>query len=314
MSTESRRGFLSKVGLALAGVGVLVLPRRAQASYAEDRQSHNGGRLTLTTAVPVTVADVTSGTLFWAPYKSSLISLISNGKVVTLASAEVSISLTSISTTAPTDVFGFFNAGVLALELLVWTNDTTRATGLTAPSTTVPFYFKAGDSTRRYLGTVYGSAANTVADTEANRYVWNVNNRVAKRTVTSDATASWTHAVNSFAAMNSGAAAWRVDFVRGQDEDPIDFSASCTNQKATGGAASVAVGLDSTTAVSADCTCGIPVPGSNPGTFAPAHYLGNPGIGKHFLSALQGSDDASTATYYGTVARRQEGVTCLIVC
>lgn len=276
--------------------------------------NHNGGRLTLTTLVPVTTADVTgAGTLYWTPYKSSLISLSTGGRIATIAQAEVSISLTGISTTAPTDVYGFLSSGALALELLVWTNDTTRATALTAPSAATPFYTKSGDATRRYLGTIYGSAANVCADSEANRYVWNNDNRIAKRTVTSDTTGSWTHATNSLAAMNGGNAAWRVDFVRGLDEDPIDFLVSVTCSKATGGAAAVAVGLDSTTAYATDAVGGIPNPASNAATHK-ARYCGNPGIGKHFLSALQGSDDTSTATYYGTVARRQEGLACLILC
>ena len=69
------------------------------------------------------------------------------------------------------DVFGYLNSGTLALELLIWTDATNRATALAYQDGVL---IKSGNATRRYLGTIYiNSTGGQTEDTEIQRFVWN---------------------------------------------------------------------------------------------------------------------------------------------
>jgi hypothetical protein len=91
------------------------------------------GRLTLTTGLPVTTADVTGAsatTLYYAPYGGcNQIDLFDGTTWARNAFAQISIAVPA-TTSQMYDVFAYDNAGVVALELTAWTNDTTRATAL----------------------------------------------------------------------------------------------------------------------------------------------------------------------------------------
>ncbi|MDO8632354.1 MAG: hypothetical protein Q7R41_17870, partial [Phycisphaerales bacterium] len=89
-------------------------------------------RCSLTTAVPVTTADVTAaGTLYFVPYVGNRIALYdASGNATIYTSPEISIAVPA-ATSQLYDVFVYANAsGAPALELLAWTNDTTRATAI----------------------------------------------------------------------------------------------------------------------------------------------------------------------------------------
>lgn len=63
----------------------------------------------------------------------------------------------------------------LGLEVLAWTNNTTRATAIVgAPG----FLAKSGDSTRRLMGTIKTTSTTTTADSLAAPFLWNADNRV----------------------------------------------------------------------------------------------------------------------------------------
>src|SRR5207244_3794732 len=85
------------------------------------------------------------------------IGLLSSGGVVSLRnSQEVSLSLT-LTSGKVYDVWVYDNSGVPALEVLAWTNVTTRATGLAYNNGIIT---KSGDQTRRYVGTIYANGTN----------------------------------------------------------------------------------------------------------------------------------------------------------
>lgn len=109
---------------------------------------------------------------------------------------ELSLSLTGLLTNArPHDVWVYDNAGTLTLEVLAWTNATTRATALAYQSGTT---VKTGATTRRWIGTIYATGTGTTEDSTAKRFVWNAYNQLARPVArTADAT-SWNYSVDTW--------------------------------------------------------------------------------------------------------------------
>ncbi len=251
-----------------------------------------GGRLTLTTGVPVTTSNVTAaGTLYYTPYIHDKIALYDGTRWRVYTFTEISLSLT-LTSGNNYDVFLYDNAGTLTLETLVWTNDTTRATAL---ALTNGVWLKTGALTRRYLGTIRASGTNTTEDSDSKRYVFNINNQVPFIDFRADGTDSWTNAGNgTLSAMNSGNAAWKHEFVVGLNERPIEAYSN------------VACGIDGTQAIALDSSTTLDRARSTVNNnrlsdvaTIPVFWSGFPGIGYHYLQAMQTTRTASTVTFYG---------------
>lgn len=81
------------------------------------------GRLTLTSGVPVTIADVTGATAIkWTPYKGKYVALYNGSAWVMRAFAETSLAMGTLINGQAYDVFVFDNAGTLNLTLTEWAN------------------------------------------------------------------------------------------------------------------------------------------------------------------------------------------------
>ena len=88
------------------------------------------GRLTLTSGTPVTSSDVTAATtLYFAPYKGNRIGLNNGSAWQVHTFTELSIAVPA-TTDTNYDVFVYDNNGTPTLELLAWSDATTRATGI----------------------------------------------------------------------------------------------------------------------------------------------------------------------------------------
>lgn len=216
--------------------------------------STNGGRLTLSSTEPVPTSDITAaGTLYWLPYKSDKIALFVTGlgwAVFTVPAAGVSLALT-LTAAQNYDVFGFAGPGGLNLEVLAWSSHgagtSTRATSIARQN---GVQIKNGDPTRRFLGTIRSSGSNVCEDSNANRYVWNAENKVVRTSRTQDSTASWTPS-NSVAAMNFGSASWIHNFVIG-DYEQVYCLTVVAGGDASGDAAACGVALDTAASVHGD--------------------------------------------------------------
>lgn len=268
-------------------------------------------RLTLTTGLAVTTADVTaSTTLYASPYKGNRIALFDGTARWNLrTSAEFSIAVPA-TTSQMYDVFCFDNAGVATLELLAWTNDTARATALTLQN---GVYVKTGATTRRYLGSFRTTGVSgQTEDSIAKRYVWNYYNRAARPMRVSEATDTWTYTTATIRQAN-GAAANQLDFVIGVSEDAVRAAviAACSNTNANA-AGEVMIGLDSTTAMATGNHSAFQTtPAASIAMGAHAAWEGFPGVGRHVLTWLEISDAVGTMTWYGdngTQLRLQSGI------
>lgn len=137
-----------------------------------------GGRLTTESGVPVSTSDRTSqSTLYYTPYVHNTIPLWDGARWVPTTFTETSLALSGLTSGKPYDVFGYLSSGALATELLVWTDDTTRATAVTLQDGR---YCKSGDKTRLLLGTIYTTGTTTTEDSPRKRLIGNVYNTVLR--------------------------------------------------------------------------------------------------------------------------------------
>lgn len=259
------------------------------------------GRLTLTTAVPVTTADVTAaGTIYFTPMGGGQISLYDgSASWATYTFTELSLALTATSG-KNYDVFIYNNAGTLTIELsAAWTNDTTRADALTTQNGVL---VKSGATTRRYVGTIRASGANTTEDSYAKRFVWNYYNQRTRFMHVLETTNTWTYTTNTWRQAN-GAAGNQLAFVVGGVVGvgvKSRIKAYASNGTVTQ-VVNVAVGVDSTTAPTSG-NFGIDGRLSTSGTITPmdASYEDYSAIGYHFWAWLEiDTTGSGSTTWYG---------------
>jgi len=261
-------------------------------------------RLTLTSATPVTPADVTGATtIYCTPYKGNQIALYDGSSSWnTRTSAEFSLALGTLTSGKPYDVFCYDNAGTPTLEFLAWTNDTTRATALVYQDGVL---VKSGATTRRYLGTFYTTSTTQTEDSQANRYLWNYYNRVQRSMKRYESTASWTYTTATFRQAN-GSASNQLNYVVGVAEDEISARVLATATGSTSAYCSVGIGVDSTTVNSGTaCWAGLNGQGANP----VADYSGVPGVGRHYLAWLEYSAAVGTTTWASVGPPQMSGLT-----
>ena len=253
-----------------------------------------GGRLTLTTALPVTTSDVTAATtVYLTPHQGNQIALYSGSAWAYFDLTEISISVPA-TTDSNYDVFVYDSTG-LTLEAVVWTNDTTRATAIVLQD---GVYCKSGTLTKRYVGSFRTTGVSgQTEDSEAARFVWNYYNRALRKMKAVDATTSWTYTTTSWRSANNSTAN-RVEFVRGVNENEMIAILDVTGYDSVGGAVYVGIGLDTTSANSADTLS------SNwtVNTIAPAYarYILAPALGYHYLQWVEYG--SANGNFVGTAA------------
>lgn len=257
------------------------------------------GRLTLTSGLPVTTADVTAATtIYYTPAGSCNTIFLYDGT----AWSEVAFAQLSIAVPATTnqmyDVFAYDSAGVVTLELTAWTNDTTRATALVLQN---GVYSKTGVLTRRYLGSFRTTAVSgQTEDSMTKRHLWNYYNRVTRAVRVVDTTDSWTYTLAAFRQANNSAAN-QVDLVCGVAEDALAVSATATASNSAGLVlVNISIGEDSAT-VSANNV----ITGRNRFTDTNAIWtlradlVVTPAVGRHYYAWLEYSNVGGTTTWTG---------------
>ncbi len=261
------------------------------------------GRLTLTSGTPVTTADVTAAaSVFFTPYTGNRIALYDGSATWSIYTfSELTLALGTISSGLPYDVFAYNNAGTVALELLAWTNGTTRATALALQN---GVYVKTGATTRRYLGTFYTTSTTTTEDSAAKRFLWNYYNRQPRTLVRQDSTVTWTYTIATLRQANNSTAN-QVAVVIGVAEVPVSLTLQVTgiNNTAAYTAAQIGIGENSTTAVAANNVGGVmSTGGSSVGTFYSSFVAALstfPAVGYSYYAWLEASGAVGTMTWYG---------------
>lgn len=281
--------------------------------------STNGFRLTPITGTPVPNVDVESATIIYCtPYLSTWMALYNGVTWDTLTSAEVSYTLSGRTADLPFDIFAYNNSGNLTLEVLDWTNETTRATDLVRQD---GVWCKLGTLTRRYLGTCRPRSATTyswvtIADgvsTPVKLDLWNASNRVKIGFSLYDSTNSHNYTTQTVRQWRA-TATYQIDVVVGLVEEYLEALTTFYTYNDTsplGAYRASALGYDTTSAM----TTGSQIMG---GVFSGVWYgsglsklVHQPAIGRHYYSWNQVSDASGTTTWYGdnnTPAWNQSGV------
>jgi hypothetical protein len=254
------------------------------------------GRLTLTSGTPVTITDVTGATtVYYSPFIGNQIGLYDGVSAwTTITFAELSLALGTVTSGLPYDIFIYNNAGTATMEKLAWTNSTTRATALTTQDGVL---VKSGATTRRYIGTICASSTTATEDSQKKRYVWNYYNRMPRPFYFTDTTNSWAYTTTSWRQWNNSSSN-QVDFVIGWSLEPVELSfvavSYCTgivNYTFAG------IGLDRSTTDSDAKINGLMFAPADTSVAGTAIYQDYPGVGKHYLAAMEYG--RTSATFVG---------------
>ncbi len=188
-------------------------------------------------------------------------------------------------------MFLYDDEGTLTLELVVWTDDTTRATAL---ATQDEVYVKTGSTNKLYLGTVYANGSTGFTDRIDACFTWNMYNRRPYSGYEADGTNSWTDSGNgTWSAINGGNGIWKWEFVCGVDEKQR-VSAEVGVYSAQYYVTSIA--LDSTSAPNRAMATRAYANGSG---FRSSMFAAMPGIGYHYVQGVETSATSASATAYG---------------
>jgi len=202
------------------------------------------------------------------------------------------------------DVFCFQNSGTPKLELLAWTDATTRATALT---TSDAILVKTGAVSRRYLGTIRTTATDgQLEDSLKARLVWNINQQFRPFLVNEASnTASWTYASTTVRPWNNDTDN-RVEFIIGLDVVfvSLEFRGMVEPESTANGM--LGIGLDATDTTHSviyqfarhDDRDTVPLV---------TIYEGYPGAGYHYLQLLEYNHANNSVTFRGTDAPKWKG-------
>jgi hypothetical protein len=293
------------------------------------------GRLTIQTATPVmTTTQSGKGTIFYSFYVGDLVPLFNGTNwIMTSIGSEISVlindtskSPAAIGANKVNDWFVWNDAGTVRIgHGPDWTNDTTRngATGLIMRVNGIwlnQANITNGPLAQRgtWVGTTRSNGSSTLdwifgglaaGGTAAWFGVYNAYNGIDVGTLVSDNTDSWTYGSAAWQASN-GSNTMRVSYVDGLG----NLFLHATNIgyiSNTAGFSIVGVGVDSTTGFTG--TTG--TVGAAIGTPAFAEYRGAPGLGFHFIQAIEYVSGGS-GTFRGdngTPAFLQTGLACTIM-
>ena len=270
------------------------------------------GRLSMDTSIPV--KDAEGSTITLHPYKGNMISLYTPGwgwNNYPIQVSGVNPAFTpNCLVNKVYDVFAYWTGSAVALESLVWTNTTGRATALTY---TEGMYLKATDLSRLYLGTYVAQANNNIRDQTTERGLWNFFNRIPKPLLVTVATANWTYAVPGTWRSPNGADAL-VRCVIGIAEDTNLFAVDALATAGTTYYGMVGIGDNSNSANAADLiTMAGPLVTRTPIRAVLNHILA---IGLHALYWIENTSAAGSVTFYGLpiAGQSQSGLTGLVQC
>jgi hypothetical protein len=285
------------------------------------------GRLTLTSATPVLTANTTAqATVYYTPYIGNTIKLWNGTKFFSVTFAEVSQALSddtkspaAAATDSLYDMFGWLDGTTFRVTRgPAWLSATSRSTG--AGTTELErvqgvlmnkVSISNGPAANRgiYLGTIMTNGSTQMAMNfepaaasggTANRLdVWNMYNRVDVLALMRDSANTWNVAsANTWASANASASN-RVTFVRGLDDEKVRATYSCAANIGTDRQSYVGIGLDITNGFTGMPGAAGIADGTGSEVSSIASYGGRPGIGRHFLQAVERANHTSAVTFYG---------------
>lgn len=293
------------------------------------------GRLTLTTALPVTTSDVVAATsIFYTPYVGNTLP-IWDGSAAYASQVFSELTLALDSNSGHTgyhavdtnfDLFVISDAGTLRLGTgPAWSNSgggtSTRGTGagttelerksgIWTNKVTISIRFGSASGNTvsvaanlaTYVGTFRASGNGQASDRQQIRTLWNCYNRVEKALLKTDTTDSWVYSVASYRAANNDGNNC-VTFIRGLSEDLMTVTALGFASNDTGTPRSVFAGIGVNSVTVNGGTINVPASVSQLTLASPSStYIGTPTIGYSVLTWLERGNGTDTQTWRGDAA------------
>jgi hypothetical protein len=205
-------------------------------------------RLSTESGVPVSSSDRTAqSTIYLTPMYGNAIGLKISGTWTMKTTAEISLALSGLTSGKNYDVWAYWTGSVVALEVLVWSDDLNRATALARDNGA---WVKSGDATRLYVGTIRTTGTTTTEDSAAKRFVVNIFNRELVQCRATTPTGGHTYGTESWRAWNNSTTVGetRVEFLIPVAGGMTDLFANGTARNITSSKVRIGIGVDQTTA------------------------------------------------------------------
>lgn len=281
------------------------------------------GRLTLTSGAAIMGSNVAASTVvYYTPAAGFQVPIFDGARFLSTAFTELSQTTTdttkspaAVAANSCYDMFVWNDNGVTRCTRgPAWTNTTTRSAG-TALALVNGIFLNSlsitnGPAASRgtYVGTICSNGTSTIdwliggtgsGGVAAVLNVWNAYNRGLFTPYIVDSTGSWTYTTaNTWRAANSSTTI-RCTFVRGLDLDPVKAEYAANGSPGSGVNMFCGIGVDSTTAPTGrQSLIGSAFLGLTPQAYA--KYSGLPGIGQHFVTAIEDQNSATSSTWFGS--------------
>lgn len=274
-----------------------------------------GGRITLTSGVPVLTSDVAGATTIrYTPYVGRYVPLYDGARFVMadiggeLAQtlSDTSKSPAAAAASSNYDLFVWNDSGTFRVSRgPVWTTATSRGTGAGTTELEMLQGFLVnmraitnGPAAQRgtYVGTVRTNGSTQVAWSlgsaaagggEATLGLWNMYNRVCVAPQVQNTNTNWSYATASWRAAN-GSSTYRISFVRGINEDGIlAIYAALGLSTSNAAQAGWGVGLDTDSAPAGWTMTTFTSASANNQLGGNGGYSGLPGLGWHYVQAIE---------------------------
>lgn len=291
------------------------------------------GRLTLTTGVSVTTADVSGSTnVYYTPCISQFVPIY-NGSSFAMTDTGGELTLALDSTAAHTnyhqsgknyDFFIINDGGTIRLgtgpkwdDGAVAGSATARGTGAASTelqllkgiwtnknTITIRFGSASGNTVSvaanqaTYVGSGRMVADGQISDTALLRFLYNEYNQAVRTLLVTESTASWSYSTLAFQQARASTAN-QVAVLRGNNSQAVEATVIGTagNSTASGQSVVVGVGIDSSTVNSARSGVNSCTSGIN--AVPTAVYNGYPGLGYHEIRWLERGAGADTQAWFG---------------
>ena len=314
--TETKPTSPREVGRAMAADTILIAFAPARTDLFLGPVA--GGRLTLESNVPISTSDQTAKTtIYYTPYMGNKLSLYNTttGLWTVHEFAQLSHSLSGETADKNYDIFAKSTNGVVSLEALIWTADTTRATALVLQD---GVYCKTGALDQRYIGTyrITGTTGQC-EDSFAKRLVWSAYNQVDRALYFLPPENGWSGLGATIQQANNTTRN-KVEAVSGLDGNSIavDNWVMCScDAAAVGTYMAVGIGESGTTANATGTIvmAATPVVADYILTSS-AHLKKHKSAGYHYYAMLESNTAAGTTTWYGdngAPLARQSGISAV---
>lgn len=287
--------------------------------------SRPGGRITLTTAVPVLTSTVSGATtVYYTPHVYRMVPIYDGtsftmhdvGGELSQATTDSTKSPAACTTNSNYDLFVWNDSGTYRCTRgPAWSSSTARGTGAGTTElelvrgiylNKVAITNGPGANRGTYVGTIRTNGSSQVDWTlgtsaagggAASLGVWNAYNRTVVATSVADSTASWSYTTSSWRAANNSTGN-RVSAIVGLNEDACMATYLCQMSANGSNNIYITVTLDgTTTGVSAGGIAATTVSSSAATLTSP--YTARMGIGWHFLQACEFGNTVGNFTAAG---------------